>query len=80
MGEAASVDNWAWCLESVRELLLQAEAVFNKEASSQVCREALETEEGATYMRSESPAGNALEGGSGATGRAVLGSVVILKF
>ncbi|EEC02427.1 hypothetical protein IscW_ISCW001329 [Ixodes scapularis] len=70
VGEAASVDNWAWCLESVRELLLQAEAVFNKEASSQVCREALETEEGATYMRSESPAGNALEGGSGATGRA----------
>ncbi|KAM7288125.1 hypothetical protein ISCGN_031814 [Ixodes scapularis] len=51
VGEAASVDNWAWCLESVRELLLQAEAVFNKEASSQVCREALETEEGATYMR-----------------------------
>ncbi|CAN8004600.1 unnamed protein product [Ixodes hexagonus] len=51
VGEAACIDNWVWCLESVRELLVQAEGVFNKEASSQVCREALETEEGATYMR-----------------------------
>lgn len=53
VGEAACLDSWTRCLESVRELISEAESVFNREASSQVCREALDTAEGTAYMQSE---------------------------
>ncbi|XP_065290045.1 synergin gamma-like [Dermacentor albipictus] len=51
VGEAACLDSWTRCLESVRELISEAESVFNREASSQVCREALDTAEGTAYMQ-----------------------------
>lgn len=50
VGEAACIDTWTRCLESVRELITEAESVFNREASSQICREALDTEEGTSYI------------------------------
>ncbi|XP_077499350.1 synergin gamma-like isoform X2 [Amblyomma americanum] len=50
VGEAACIDSWTRCLESVRELIMEAESVFNREASSQICREALDTEEGTSYI------------------------------
>uniref|UniRef100_A0A131YHE7 Synergin gamma n=1 Tax=Rhipicephalus appendiculatus TaxID=34631 RepID=A0A131YHE7_RHIAP len=50
VGEAACIDSWTRCVESVCELITEAESVFNREASSQVCREALETAEGASYI------------------------------
>uniref|UniRef100_A0A1E1X9D7 Putative vesicle coat complex copii subunit sfb3 n=1 Tax=Amblyomma aureolatum TaxID=187763 RepID=A0A1E1X9D7_9ACAR len=50
VGEAACIDSWTRCLESVRELITEAESVFNREASSQICREALDTEEGTSYI------------------------------
>lgn len=50
-GEAACMDSWARCLESVHELIAEAESIFNRDASSQVCREALDTEEGSAYVR-----------------------------
>ncbi|XP_077525775.1 uncharacterized protein LOC144137713 [Haemaphysalis longicornis] len=50
-GEAACMDSWARCLESVLELVAEADSIFNRDASSQVCREALDTEEGGAYVR-----------------------------
>ncbi|XP_037288262.1 uncharacterized protein LOC119181185 isoform X2 [Rhipicephalus microplus] len=50
VGEAACIDSWTRCVESVCELITEAESVFNREASSQVCREALDTAEGASYI------------------------------
>lgn len=50
-GEAACLGSWARCLESVLELVGEAESIFNRDASSQVCREALDTEEGGAYVR-----------------------------
>lgn len=52
VGESACIDSWTHCLESVRELIAEAESVFNREASSQICREALDTEEGTSYIHS----------------------------
>ncbi|KAH6941400.1 hypothetical protein HPB50_017901 [Hyalomma asiaticum] len=51
VGEAACIDSWIRCVESVCELINEAESVFNREASSQVCREALDTAEGASYIQ-----------------------------
>lgn len=51
VGEAACIDSWTRCVESVCELINEAESVFNREASSQVCREALDTAEGASYIQ-----------------------------
>ncbi|XP_064476867.1 synergin gamma-like [Ornithodoros turicata] len=49
--EGDCVDKWICCLRGILEIIQRANSFFGRESSSQVCREALETEEGANYVK-----------------------------
>lgn len=49
--EGDCADKWVCCLRSVLEVMTTAGSFFGRESSSQICREALGTEEGANYVK-----------------------------